>query len=291
MFHGSIVALITPMKPDGHIDESAFVDLLEWQLQSKTDAIVVNGTTGEAATTTPEEKAQLLKLAKSQIRDRVPLIAGTGSPCTRTAVEMTLQAKSMGVDACLILTPCYVKPTQEGLVNHYAQIAQAVNLPLLLYNAPGRTACDLLPETAIHLGKEFLNIVGIKEASGDLTRIEQIRTGLDRDFDILTGEDGSALDFLKKGGMGVISVTANVMPEKMSALCRAAKAQDWVGARGINDSLSLLHEALFLESNPIPVKWALKERGLIQQGIRPPLTWLSLDKEAQLKTALRQASI
>jgi len=291
MFHGSIVALVTPMQADGRIDETAFLELIEWQIEAKTDGIIVNGTTGEAATTTPEEKVRLLNLAKTQIRGRVPLIAGTGSPCTRIATAMTADAKAQGVDACLILTPYYNKPTQAGLEAHYGQIASAVDIPILLYNAPGRTACDLKPETVRRLCQAYPNIIGIKESSGDLNRIAEIRDGLNREIDLLTGEDGSALAFMQQGGMGVISVTANVAPQKMRKLCEAAKHQDWALAKALDDSLRALHEALFIESNPIPVKWALHQQGRIPKGIRLPLTWLPEDKGRVVLLAMQQANM
>lgn len=291
MLTGNVVALVTPMLPDGRIDETSFLELMEWHIGEKAQGIVVNGTTGESATTTPEEKERLLTLAIQQAKGRVPIIAGTGSSSTRASLEMTQQAQKLGADACLIVTPYYNKPTQAGLLEHYGFIARSVDIPIILYNVPGRTACDLKPETAAALFQKYANIVGIKEATGDLARVEQIKALSQRDVCLVSGDDATAFEFMKRGGHGVISVTQNVAPKAMQQWCALAQKGDWSAAQAINQTLMPLHQQLFIESNPIPSKWVLHKKGFIQRGIRLPLTWLSIGAEAPVQAAMQAAGI
>jgi len=290
MFRGNLVALITPMCPNGDLDESAFVDLIEWQIQEGVEGLIINGTTGESATTSLEEKQRLLKVAKQQIKGRVPLIAGTGTSSTAMTLSLTRDAEDQGVDACLIVTPFYNKPTQAGLIAHYSAIARSTDLPILLYNVPGRTACDLQPETIATLCREHDNIVGVKEATGDIERLKRMQSLIEGDITYLSGDDLTALDFMKQGGHGVISVTTNVVPGQMQAWCDCAKAQQWDEAAHLFEPLMGLHRTLFVESNPIPTKWALHQKGFIQPGIRLPLTWLEPQHATAVQAAMNQAA-
>ncbi|BCX88176.1 4-hydroxy-tetrahydrodipicolinate synthase [Methylomarinovum tepidoasis] len=288
MIQGSIVALVTPMNPDGSLDEVSLRELVEWHVAEGTDAIVAVGTTGESATLDAAEHCRVIRWTVEQAKGRIPVIAGTGSNCTREAIELTREAREAGADACLLVTPYYNKPTQEGLYRHYRAIAEAVAIPQILYNVPGRTACDLLPETVARLAK-VPNIVGIKEASADTpTRARQIRT-LCPDFPIYSGDDATARQVCLEGGAGVISVTANVAPRKMHEMIAAACAGDAAAAERLDAPLAGLHRSLFIESNPIPVKWALHEMGKIPAGIRLPLTWLSASCHDEVRQALCQA--
>ncbi|MEY3182737.1 MAG: 4-hydroxy-tetrahydrodipicolinate synthase [Pseudomonadota bacterium] len=289
MFKGNLVALVTPMYPNGDIDTAGFADLIEWHITEGVEGFIVNGTTGESATTTPEEKVKLLNIAKQQIKGRVPLIAGTGTNSTATSLLLTQEAIAQDVDGCLIVTPFYNKPTQAGLIAHYATLAQNIDRPILLYNVPGRTACDLQPETIASLCRDHRNIVGIKEATGDITRLKQLKTLIDREIAYLSGDDLTALDFMQEGGHGVISVTANVAPKQMRAWCDSAKAGDWKAAETLFTPLIGLHKTLFIESNPIPTKWALHQQGFIQAGIRLPLTWLEPQNAPLVEAALLEA--
>ncbi len=290
MFHGSIVAIVTPMKTDGQIDQAAFSHLIEWHIEAKTHGIVVAGTTGEAPTLTFDEKRDLLRLAVETAAGRIPIIAGTGTNSTRSSIELTKMAMEIGADACLLVTPYYNKPTQEGLYEHHKAIAEAVPIPQILYNVPGRTSCDMLPTTVARLAS-VANIIGIKEASGKIERVQQILEGCNDNFHVYCGEDAITLDTMKIGAKGVISVTANVAPEKMSNMCVAAEKRDFVTADSINQSLMRLHTDLFCEANPIPVKWALNQLGFIEIGIRLPLTMLSKQHHEAVKTAMKQAGI
>ncbi|BCX81349.1 4-hydroxy-tetrahydrodipicolinate synthase [Methylomarinovum caldicuralii] len=288
MIQGSIVALVTPMHPDGSLDEVSLRELVEWHVAEGTDAIVAVGTTGESATLDAAEHCRVIRWTVEQARGRIPVIAGTGSNCTREAIELTREAREAGADACLLVTPYYNKPTQEGLYRHYRAVAEAVAIPQILYNVPGRTACDLLPETVARLA-EIDNIVGIKEASADTpTRAREIRA-LCPDFPIYSGDDATARQVCLEGGRGVISVTANVAPHKMHEMITAACAGDAATAERLDAPLAALHHSLFLESNPIPVKWALCEMEKIPAGIRLPLTWLSDRYHDEVRQALRQA--
>lgn len=288
MFHGSIVALVTPMKNDGQIDEAAFSHLIEWHIEAKTNALVIGGTTGESPTLTFAEKRRLFQLAVETAGGKIPVIAGTGTNCTHSSIELTKMAMEMGVDACLLVTPYYNRPTQEGLYQHYHAIAHAVPIPQILYNVPARTACDMLPETVEKLAN-IANIIGIKESTGKIERAQQILDRCSENFHLYTGEDGLTLDSIKIGAKGVISVVANVAPEKMSEMCRAALHHDFATAEKINASLMGLHKHLFIEANPIPVKWALKQMGLIASGIRLPLTALANEYHETVKQAMEQA--
>ncbi|MCG5499418.1 4-hydroxy-tetrahydrodipicolinate synthase [Ectothiorhodospira lacustris] len=290
MFHGSMVALVTPMEEDGFISESALERLVEFHISQGTDAIVAVGTTGESATLDVDEHCRVLRLVMEFAAGRVPVIAGTGANSTAEAIDLTRVAMQMGVDACLLVTPYYNKPTQEGLYRHYRAIADAVPIPQILYNVPGRTAVDLLPETVERLA-DISNIVGLKEATGDLERARLLLERCGDRLDLYSGDDATGLEFMLAGGKGVISVTANVAPGAMHDMCAAALAGDREAAVAADAPVKGLHEALFLESNPIPVKWALHEMGLIPQGIRLPLTPLSENLREPLREALRAAGI
>ncbi len=290
MFNGSMVALVTPMNEAGDIDNDSLNALIDWHIDQGTDAIVAVGTTGESATLTVEEHCDVIRKTVARVQGRIPVIAGTGANSTAEAIELTQHARDLGADAVLLVTPYYNKPTQEGLFLHYQAIAQAVDIPQILYNVPGRTACDLLPETVGRLAK-FSNIIGIKEATGDLSRVAVLRQYCGDDFLLFTGEDANTVDFTLQGGQGVISVTANVAPKAMHEMCAAALNGDAEQARAINDRLALLHKNLFIESNPIPVKWALAEMGRIPRGIRLPMTPLSVACHQPVRDALAQAGI
>lgn len=290
MFQGSMVALVTPMRADGSIDLDALDHLLEWHIASGTDAIVAVGTTGESATLDFDEHCAVIAHTVGRVAGRIPVIAGTGANATREAIQLTQCARDAGADACLLVTPYYNKPTQEGLFLHYQAIAEAVDIPQILYNVPGRTAVDLLPETVERLAP-IPNIIGLKEALGNA---ERTRTLIDRvggRLDLYSGDDATALDFLLAGGQGVISVTANVAPALMHDMCMAALARDVEQARDCNERLDGLHHALFLEANPIPVKWAVTRMGHMPQGIRLPLTHLSESFHAPVLDAMRRAGI
>ncbi len=288
MFSGSMVALVTPMRADGSLDSDCLKTLVEFHISNGTDAIVAMGTTGESATLTVKEHCAVIEQVVKQVNGRIPVIAGTGANSTSEAIELTQYAKDLGVDAALLVTPYYNKPTQEGLYLHYKAIAEAVDIPQILYNVPGRTACDLLPETVARLAP-IPNIIGIKEATGELARVEQIKSLCGDNIELYTGEDANTVEFILLGGQGVISVTANVAPAKMHDMCAAALAGDADKARQINADLALLHERLFLEANPIPVKWALMEMDLIPTGIRLPMTILSEAYHQPVREALQSA--
>lgn len=290
MIAGSMVALVTPMDAQGRLDWDSLTKLVDFHLQEGTNAIVAVGTTGESATLEVSEHVEVIRRVVDQVAGRIPVIAGTGANCTREAVELTTAAKDAGADACLLVTPYYNKPTQEGLYQHFRHIAEAVAIPQILYNVPGRTVCDMLPETVERLAK-IANIIGIKEATGDLQRGKEVLERVPADFLVYSGDDATAVELMLMGGKGNISVTANVAPCAMSELCAAAMAGDAATARAINDRLMPLHKTLFIESNPIPVKWALHEMGLIPEGIRLPLTWLSPRCHEPLRQAMRQTGI
>lgn len=290
MIAGSMVALVTPMDAQGRLDWDSLTKLVDFHLQEGTNAIVAVGTTGESATLEVSEHVEVIRRVVDQVAGRIPVIAGTGANCTREAVELTTAAKDAGADACLLVTPYYNKPTQEGLYQHFRHIAEAVAIPQILYNVPGRTVCDMLPETVERLAK-IANIIGIKEATGDLQRGKEVLERVPADFLVYSGDDATAVELMLMGGKGNISVTANVAPRAMNELCAAAMAGDAATARAINDRLMPLHKTLFIESNPIPVKWALHEMGLIPEGIRLPLTWLSPRCHEPLRQAMRQTGI
>jgi 4-hydroxy-tetrahydrodipicolinate synthase len=288
MFRGSIVAMVTPMNRDGDVDESALADLVEFHVEGGTDAIVAVGTTGESATLDPQEHCHVIGRIVELAAGRVPVIGGTGANSTREAIHLTAMARDAGVDACLLVTPYYNKPTQHGLYQHFKAIADAVDIPQILYNVPGRTACDMLPDVVEQLSR-IDNIVGIKEASGEVERFGELVSRCGPDFDVLSGEDHLALDGMVAGGRGVISVTANVAPAAMHEMCALALAGDVEGARRVDERLRDLHAAMFFESNPIPAKWALQDMGLIKEGIRLPLTPLSEIYHERVRSAIHSA--
>ena len=290
MFHGSMVALVTPMQADESLDAEGLARLIEFHIEQGTDAIVVVGTTGESSTLDEKEHCKLIRQAVDFVKGRVPVIAGTGSNSTAEAISLTRCAMEAGADACLLVTPYYNKPTQEGLYLHYKAVAEAVPIPQILYNVPGRTVCDLLPETVVRLA-DIPNIVGIKEATGNLQRAKEILDCCGTKLDVYSGDDATALELMLIGGKGDISVTANVAPKAMHDMCAAALRGDRAEAEKINQPLLALHKDLFLEANPIPVKWALQEMGLIAGGIRLPLTPLSETHHDQVRQALKQANL
>jgi len=285
MIRGSIVALVTPMTETGQIDYPALDVLIDLHLQQGSHAIVAAGTTGECSTLDVEEHLSVVRHIVERVGGRLPVIAGTGSNCTREAVALTAAAADAGADACLLVTPYYLRPTQEGLYRHFAEIAQAVPIAQILYDVPARTACTLLPQTVARLA-ELDNVIGIKEASGDLARAQELLALTGSDFALYSGDDASAAELMLLGGRGNISVSANVVPRAMARLCEAALRGDAAQARALQARLQPLHAALSLESNPIAVKYALHAMQLIQPGIRLPLTWLARQHEAQLRQAL-----
>ena len=290
MITGSIVAIVTPMSDDGRLDYDSLKKLIDFHVQEGTDGIVIVGTSGESPTVNVDEHAELIRTTVKHAAGRIPVIAGTGANSTSEAIELTRFAKSVGADAALSVVPYYNKPTQEGLYQHFRAIAEAVDIPQILYNVPGRTACDMQAETVIRLSS-VKNIIGIKEATGDLQRAKAILAGVPGDFLVYSGDDATAVELILLGGKGNISVTANVAPRAMSELCAAAMRGDAAAARAINDRLMPLHKSLFIESNPIPVKFALHEMGLIPEGIRLPLTWLSPRCHEPLRQAMRQTGV
>lgn len=290
MIRGSIVAIVTPMHADGAVDWERLRRLVDWHVQQGTHALVAVGTTGESATLGFEEHDLVIREIISAANGRVPVIAGTGANATGEAIRLTRGAKADGADACLLVTPYYNKPTQEGLYQHFKAIAEAVDIPQILYNVPGRTACDMLPETVERLS-HIPNIVGIKEATGKLERISEIIQRCGADFLVFSGDDATACDAMLLGAKGNISVTANVAPAKMAAMCEAALAGRADEAQRINAELMPLHQDLFVESNPIPVKWALEQMGLIGAGIRLPMTRLSRDGQDKLQPVLVKAGL
>ena len=290
MFRGSMVALVTPMSNEGIVDFDSLKQLLEWHVEQGTDAIVTMGTTGESATLDEIEHCQVIREVVKMIDGRIPVIAGTGANSTKEAITLTECARQAGADAALLVTPYYNKPTQQGLYLHHKAVAEAVDIPQILYNVPGRTACDMLPDTVARLA-EVPGVIGIKEATGDLTRLEQIRQLCGDDFLIFSGDDATGCEFMLCGGDGVISVTSNVSPAAMHQMCEYALSDNREKAEVINAELNLLHERLFLEANPIPVKWALYEMKLIPPGIRLPMTVLSEEYHQPLREAMQQAGV
>ena len=290
MFHGSMVALVTPMRGDGALDEASLERLVEWHIEQGSDALVAVGTTGESATLDEHEHCHVIKRVVQIARGRIPVIAGTGANSTTEAITLTRCAMQAGADACLLVTPYYNKPTQEGLYLHHKAIAEAVPIPQILYNVPGRTAVDMLPETVARLA-EIPNIVGMKDATGNLQRARELIDVCGAKIDLFSGDDATALEFILMGGKGDISVTANVAPRAMHDMCAAALAGDRAGAEAINQRLLALHKDLFVESNPIPVKWALHTMGRIPPGIRLPMTVLSQRHHDTVRQALHLAQI
>lgn len=294
MFHGSMVALVTPMKtgvsPDTGLDERALKGLVDFHVESGTDAIVAVGTTGESATLPENEHCHVIRKVVEFSGGRIPVIAGSGANSTIEAISLTRCARDAGADACLLVTPYYNKPTQEGLYQHHKVVAETVDIPQILYNIPGRTACDMQPETLARLA-QLPNIIGVKEATAELDRVQRIRELCGEKFLLFSGDDATACEFILKGGNGVISVTANIAPRAMHDMCMHAIKGEADAARAINSRLDKLHAKLFVESNPITVKWALHRLGMIQAGIRLPLTWLSGKYETEVEQAMREAGI
>ncbi len=292
MLTGSLVAIATPMQDDGSLDLPALRRLIDWHIDHGTAGIVVVGTTGESPTVDVDEHCELIRVAVEQARGRVPVIAGTGANSTAEAIELTAYAKTVGADSCLSVVPYYNKPTQEGLYRHFRTIAEKVGLPTILYNVPGRTVADLANDTVLRLA-EVPGIVGLKDATADLGRGSELLRALKsrglHGFAVYSGEDITALPLMLMGGHGVISVTANVAPALMSEMCKAALAGDLARARECNDRLLPLHRRLFVEANPIPVKWALAEMGMIRNALRLPLVPLSPQFHDAVRDALRVA--
>ena len=288
MIQGSIVALVTPMDEHGAVDKESLKKLVHFHIDQGTDALVAVGTTGESATLDEDEHCDVIKAVVDYVEGKIPVIAGTGSNSTKEAINLTQRAKLAGADACLIVTPYYNKPTQKGLYLHYQAINDAVEIPQILYNVPGRTACDLLPETVGRLAK-LKNIIGIKEATGDLSRVRTIRDMTGTDFAIYTGDDASSREFCLLGGNGSVTVTGNVAPKLVHEMIMAAMAGDAATALAIDSKLVALHKYLFIQANPIPVKWAVAQMGLMAKGIRLPLTWLTEDCFDVLTDAMSQA--
>ncbi|HTN50318.1 MAG TPA: 4-hydroxy-tetrahydrodipicolinate synthase [Burkholderiaceae bacterium] len=290
MIKGSIVAIVSPMGEDGALDFEAYRRLIEWHVAEGTNAIVAVGTTGESPTVDPEEHGELIRVAVEAAGNRIPVIAGTGGNSTREAIELTRHAKSVGASATLQVVPYYNKPTQEGLYRHFRTIAESVDLPMILYNVPGRTVADLANDTTLRLS-QVPGIVGIKDATGDLARAADLLKRLPSGFAVYSGNDDSALALILMGGHGVISVTANVAPRGVSEMCKAALAGEFARARELNNRLLPLHSKLFVEPNPIPVKWALARMGRIPPGIRLPLTPLSTAAEPAVLAAMKDAGL
>lgn len=290
MFGGSMVALVTPFDRRGELDWEAFERLLGFHLDEGTDAVVVGGTTGESPTLTGDELEKMVRLAVEKMTGRIPVIAGSGTNSTRASVAASKRVAAAGANACLVVTPYYNKPAQRGLVEHYTAVADAVDIPIIMYNVPGRTACDMLPDTVAELA-EHPNICGIKEATGDVARGQEIVNGTDDEFVVLSGDDGSARSLMAAGARGVISVTANVAPRLMHKMCEAATSGDEEAAASLDAHLAELHETLFVEANPIPVKWALAEMGFIGPALRLPLTELDTSYHDRLRRALQAAGI
>ncbi|MDA8095395.1 MAG: 4-hydroxy-tetrahydrodipicolinate synthase [Betaproteobacteria bacterium] len=290
MLKGSLVAVVTPMHPDGSLDLEGMRRLVDFHVDAGTDGIVVVGTTGESPTVDFEEHCRLIEVVVQHARGRIPVIAGTGANSTREAIELTGCAKARGADFGLSVVPYYNKPTQEGLYRHFKAIAEAHDLPLILYNVPGRTACDLTNETVLRLA-QIPNVVGIKDATGNMERGADLLRRAPQDFAVFSGDDASSLALMLLGGHGTVSVTANVAPRLMHEMCEAAFSGQLETAKAINERLLELHQKLFVEANPIPVKWALEQMGLIGGGIRLPLTPLSASHHDALWHAMHAAGL
>ena len=290
MITGSLVALVTPMHPDGEIHWEHLDRLVDFHIEQGTHGIVAVGTTGESATLDPEEHCRVIEQIIKRVDGRIPVIAGTGGNSTREAIELTTEAHKLGADACLLVVPYYNKPTQEGLYRHFRTIAEAVPVNQIVYNVPGRTACDMLNDTVIRLA-DIPNIIGIKDATGNIPRGSELIKAVEGRMVVYSGDDATAADLMLAGGKGNVSVTANVAPRGMAALCEAAIAGQADDVARINESLMPLHRKLFLEANPIPVKWALERMGMIGEGIRLPLTPLDEKFQSEVEEALKAAGV
>lgn len=292
---GSIVALVTPMESDGSIAWQSLFDLIDWHVESGTSGLVLVGTTGESATIDVAEHVQIIEQSSKHAKERIPIIAGTGANSTKEAIYLTSAAKKVGADAVLLVTPYYNKPTQSGLIAHYLEIANEVEIPQILYNVPSRTGCDLLPETVFKLSTHK-NIIGLKEATGDLGRLDILKEGLkeqiaDESFLLYSGDDPTSAEFILNGGSGTISVTANIVPGLISEICTLALLGDREKAILLNSRLEKLHALLFIESNPIPVKWILNRLGRVPEGLRLPLTTLDEKYYDQMELLLSELSL
>jgi 4-hydroxy-tetrahydrodipicolinate synthase len=290
MIQGSIVAIVTPMFEDGSLDFQSLKALLDWHIAEGTDAIVIVGTTGESPTVTVEEHCELIKVAIEHVAGRIPVIAGTGGNSTSEAIELTAYAKQAGADASLQVVPYYNRPTQDGMVQHFTRIAESVDLPVILYNVPGRTVADMSNDTIVRLSS-VPGIVGVKDATGNIARGTELLRAVPKSFAVYSGDDATAMALMFCGGKGNISVTANVAPRAMHELCVAAMAGRVAEAVAINDKLIPLHNRLFVEPNPVPVKWALQQMGRIQSGIRLPLVPLGAASHESLRSALRESGV
>jgi 4-hydroxy-tetrahydrodipicolinate synthase len=290
MLTGSLVAIVTPMFEDGRLDLDALKKLIDFHVDAGTDGVVIVGTTGESPTVDVDEHCLLIKTTIEHVAKRVPVIAGTGANSTAEAIELTAKAKSLGADACLLVAPYYNKPSQEGLYQHFKAVATAVDIPQILYNVPGRTGCDLSNETVLRLA-QIPNIVGIKDATGGIERGTELLLRVPADFAVYSGDDATSLALMLLGGKGVISVTANVAPKLMHEMCEQALKGNLAAAKAANAKLFALHQKLFVEANPIPVKWVLQQMGLIGTGIRLPLVNLSSQYHEVLRNAMKQADI
>lgn len=290
MFQGSLIALATPFDVDNRVDYAAIERLIEFHVKNGSDGLVIAGTTGESATLIKSEHAELISRAVEIVNGRLPVIAGTGSNSTAQTIQLSLDVGSLGIDAYLMVAPYYNKPMQEGIYQHFSSIADAVNKPVMLYNVPGRTVTDILPETVAKLATHQ-NIFGIKEATGDMKRLNRIRQLVPENFMLYSGDDFTALEFIENGGNGVVTVSGNVAPKLMSKMCRAALAGENDKAKELDARLQPLNKALFLESNPIPLKWALAEMGLISPALRLPLTPYAEKFHAGMRQAMKHAGI
>lgn len=291
MFTGSIVALVTPMDDKGNVCRASLKKLIDYHVESGTSAIVSVGTTGESATLSHDEHGDVVMLTLELADGRIPVIAGTGANATAEGISLTKRFENTGLIGCLTVTPYYNRPTQEGLYQHFKAIAESTDLPQMLYNVPSRTGCDMLPETVARLAK-IKNIIGIKEATGNLSRVSQIQELVDDEFVLVSGDDATALDFMQLGGHGVISVTANIAAREMTELCRLARAGHFAEARHLNQRLMHLHQKLFVEPNPVPVKWAAKKLGLIATDtLRLPMVPLSGAASPVVEQALKNAGL
>jgi 4-hydroxy-tetrahydrodipicolinate synthase len=290
MLQGSLVAIVTPMLPDGQLDIPSLNALIDFHVNQGTNGVVIVGTTGESPTVDFEEHCLLIETAVKQAAGRIPVIAGTGANSTQEAIMLTKKAQALGANACLLVAPYYNKPSQEGLYQHFKAVADAVNIPQILYNVPGRTGCDISNDTVLRLA-QHPNIIGIKDATGGIERGTDLLLRAPEGFSVFSGDDATAMSLMLLGAKGVISVTANVAPKLMHEMCVAAIAGDAIAARTINAKLFALHQKLFVEANPIPVKWVLNQMGLIGTGIRLPLTALSSLYHETLRAACKLAQI
>ncbi|MGZ3253519.1 MAG: 4-hydroxy-tetrahydrodipicolinate synthase [Burkholderiaceae bacterium] len=290
MIQGSIVAIVTPMQADGSLDLPGLRKLIDWHIAEGTDGIVIVGTTGESPTVTVKEHCELIKIAVEHAAKRIPIIAGTGGNSTEEAIELTRYAKQVGADASLQVVPYYNRPTQEGMYQHFKKIAEAVDLPVILYNVPGRTVADMSNETILRLA-QVPGIIGVKDATGNLARGTDLIRLAPKSFAVYSGDDATAMALILCGAKGNISVTANVAPRAMHELCVAAQNLNVAKAIELNNKLLPLHNKLFVEPNPVPVKWAMQEMGLIPQGIRLPLVPLAAEYHETVRAALRESCV